>query len=268
MTDTMENTGNQTQANARYAASDRVQGRTQADRQQSEPQQIDLIEVASVLLHRWKLLLLGIIVGGLIAGGWVYMQPAEYQSTAMVYSVTDTSSSTVSSLLNELQIGSSVSEDYAIISSSKAVLDTTIEQVEDEVGVTLTRTEIQESLSVTNEEDTHVLVFTVTTEDPDLSSAIANAITEATVNMMANVINADPPVIFETAEPEYTPIDDGLTSTAAKGAVVGFVIAALLILIPYLLNDKISTKQDVEKYLGYGVLGVIPLEKGLEYKKK
>lgn len=265
MTDTMENTENQTRISARSSARDRMPDRAQTAQQ---PQQIDLIEVATVLLHRWKLLLLGLIVGALLAGGWVYMQPYEYQSTAMVYSVTDTSSSTVSSLLNELQIGSSVSEDYAIISSSKAVLDTAIEQVEDELGVTLTRSEVKGSLSVTNEEDTHVLIFTVTTEDPELSSAVANAVTEATVNLMANVINADPPVIFETAEPEYTPIDNGLTSTAAKGAVVGLLIVALLVLIPYLMNDKISTKQDVEKYLGYGVLGVIPLEKGLEYKKK
>ncbi|MCC8029977.1 MAG: hypothetical protein LIO75_09350 [Lachnospiraceae bacterium] len=264
----MENTENQTRESKQSFSRDREQSRQPAGIQQTQPPQMALVEVCVLVLRIGNLLVLGIVVGAFIVGAWVYTRPYEYQSRTLVYSVTDSSASAVSSLLSDLQLGSTVSEDYAIVAKSKAVLDTAIEQVEEETGVTLTRGQISSSFSVTNEEDTHVLVFTVTTEDPELSSSIANAVTEATANMMANIINVDPPVIFETAEPEYTPIDNGLTTRAAEGAVAGLVIMAILVLIPYLLDDKISTKQDVEKYLGCGVLGVIPLDKEREHRQK
>ncbi|MCD7982249.1 MAG: Wzz/FepE/Etk N-terminal domain-containing protein [Clostridiales bacterium] len=263
----MENTENQRQFSREEPYSRERTPQRSSQQGQQQPEQIDLVEVCSVLIHRWRFLLLGIIIGALIGGGYVYVQPYEYESTAMVYNISDSSSS-VSSILSDLELGSTVIEDFEIVANSNTVIDTAIEQVEDEMGVTLTRDYIKEELSVTSEEDTHVLMFSVTDEDPELACAISNAVAEATVSLMANILDSDPSVIFEKAEAEYEPIDNGLMKTAAMGGVVGFVIVAILFLIPYFLNDKISTKQDVEKYVGYGVLGIIPLDKNHETKKK
>ena len=262
MTDTMDNTENQNQQSRGTVYS--RESMTQRNGQgQQQPEQIDLVEVCSVLIHRWQFLLLGIIAGALIAGGFVYVQPNEYQSTAMVYNISD-SSSAVTSLLSDLELGSTVIEDFEIVANSKTVIDTTIEQIEEEMGITLTREYIQDELSVTSEEDTHVLMFSVIDEDPELACAISNTVAETTVSLMADILNADPSVIFERAEAEYEPVDSGLTRTAAMGGVAGFVIVAILFLVPYFLNDRISTKQDVEKYVGYGVLGIVPMDKGQE----
>ena len=42
------------------------------------------------------------------------------------------------------------------------------------------------------------------------------------------------------------------------GLLGGIVVAAAVVIIVFITNDKIRTQDDVEKYLGISVLGVIP----------
>lgn len=44
----------------------------------------------------------------------------------------------------------------------------------------------------------------------------------------------------------------------AKFAAVGFVFTCLVLFVIFYFDDKIKTADDVEKYLGLTVLGVIP----------
>lgn len=232
---------------------------------QNEEMQIDLLELFFLLLKKWKLLLLGLIAGGILAGGTTYLKTPLYQSESMLFILSKTTSITS---VADLQLGSALSSDFVVIATSKPVIDTAIEKVKEEHGVTLTRDQVKNMVSVTNKEDTRVLVITATGEDAELVCTLANAVTEATATQMASIMKSDPPTTVERAEVADAPVDNGLTKNAAKGALAGFLIVAILIVIPYLLNDKIRTVEDVEKYLDIGVLGVIPLDKAQEYKKK
>ena len=42
------------------------------------------------------------------------------------------------------------------------------------------------------------------------------------------------------------------------GVLIGIVITSAIVIVMYLLDDKIHTGEDIEKYLGLSVLGVIP----------
>lgn len=120
---------------------------------------------------------------------------------------------------------------------------------------------------MTNKADTRCLVISAISEDPELACALANAVTEATASQMASIMKSDPPTTVERAEVEKTPVDNGLKKNAAMGGMIGFLLVALIFVIPYLLNDRIRTAEDVERYLDIGVLGIIPLDKAQEYKK-
>jgi capsular polysaccharide biosynthesis protein len=63
---------------------------------------------------------------------------------------------------------------------------------------------------------------------------------------------------------EDADIPQGQTLTSYKrngmaGAVVGMAIAIAIILLQYMMNDTIKKEEDVERYLGLSVLGVIPM---------
>lgn len=231
----------------------------------NQNEEIDLLELFLLLLKKWKLLLLGLIVGGVLAGGATYLKTPVYQSESMLFILSKTTSITS---VADLQLGTELSADFVVIATSKPVIDTAIEQIKEETNVTLTREDVQNMISVTNKEDTRCLLITATSEDPELACSVANAVTEATASQMASIMKSDPPTTVERAEVESTPVDNGLTKNAAVGAVIGFLIVAILFVVPFLLNDKIKTVEDVERYLETGVLGVIPLDKSQEYKLK
>ena len=52
------------------------------------------------------------------------------------------------------------------------------------------------------------------------------------------------------------------------GAVLGFVLAAAVILVQYFLDDTIQTEEDVTKYLGLNTLASIPTERGSHNKQQ
>ena len=227
--------------------------------------EFDVLELFMVLLRRWKMLLLGVVAGGLIAAGLVSIQAPVYKSQAKLFILSETTSITS---LSDIQIGSELSADFTEIAMTKPVIDTAIASVEEEYGYELTRADVKEMVSVSVKNDTRILIFTATSEDPELACAIANAMSDATAQQIAETMKSDPPTTVEEAEVETTPIDNGMSKYVAVGAVIGLVIMALIFLVPYLMNDSIITKEDVEKYLEEGVLVVIPLDKGLETEKK
>lgn len=229
----------------------------------NEEMEIDLLELFFYLLRRWKQLLLGIIAGVFIAGAYTYLQTPVYQSEAMLYILSKTTSITS---VTDLQLGNELSADFVVIATSKPVLDTAIETVEDNVGVTLTREEVKSMISVANKEDTRCLVISATSEDPELACELANAVTDATASQMASIMKSDPPTTVERAEVETEPVDNGLTKNVGMGGIIGFLIVAIICIIPFLTNDRIKTPEEVEKYLETSVLGTIPLDKAQQYK--
>ena len=58
-----------------------------------------------------------------------------------------------------------------------------------------------------------------------------------------------------------------MKKNAIIGGLLGFVLACAIIIIRFMLNDSIKTGEDVEKYLGLNVLGMIPLEEGVSKRK-
>ncbi|MCD8110778.1 MAG: Wzz/FepE/Etk N-terminal domain-containing protein [Oscillospiraceae bacterium] len=227
--------------------------------------EIDLLELLSVLLHRWKMLLLGLIAGAVLAGGFVYIQAPVYESQAQIFVLSETTSITS---LADVQIGSTLSTDFVEIAMSRPIYDTVIEIVEEEYGYTLTREDIQDMVTVEAKTDTRILLFTATNEDPLLAYAVADAMKDVTAEQIAAIMKSDLPTTVEDAEIATEPNSKGLIKYAAVGALIGLVIMALIFIIPYLTNDRINTKEDVERYLEEGVLAVIPIDKNIAEHKK
>ena len=52
------------------------------------------------------------------------------------------------------------------------------------------------------------------------------------------------------------------------GAMVGFLLAAAVVAVSYLLNDTVVHPDDVEKKLGLHMLASLPMEEGGEEEPK
>lgn len=226
---------------------------------ESKEMEIDLVELGIVLLRKWWLILIVAIVGFVAAFGYTKLAVTPmYKSTAMLYVLPNTTSVTS---VTDLQIGTAITGDFAVIATSKPVIDKAISEIKKDEGKTFTRGEIRGMISVSNMEDTRILVIDALSEDPQDACAVANAMSEATAERMAEITKKDPPTTVEMAEVSKTPVSPNVSKNALLGFLVGAVLVCAVLVIRYLLNDNIKTKEDVEKYLGTSTLVSIPYVK-------
>lgn len=232
---------------------------------ENEEMEIDLIELAHVLLYKWWLILLVALSGLVIAVGYTkFAVTPMYESSAMLYVLSNTTSVTS---VADLQIGSAITGDFEVIATSKPVIDKAIQTIKKEEGKKFTRSKIQGMISVENKEDTRILVIKAKSADPEDACMVANAMLEATAERMSEITKKEPPTTVEMAEVSKTPVSPSLKKNAVLGFLLGAVLVCGILVVRFLLNDNIKTEEDVEKYLGASTLVSIPRVKGRVEKK-
>lgn len=227
---------------------------------------IDLLELTRVLLKKWWLILLSaVFCEALALLVTITMINPQYQSNAMLYILSKTT--TVTSLA-DLQLGSELAADFEVIAKSKPVLDSAIEKLKTESDKKFTRDDLNQMLSVSNKSDTRILVISATSTDPTDASLVANAVAEATAEQMAYIMKSDEPTTVEKAEVESTPVSPSLKKNLLMGILAGMVLACGILVVGYLMNDTINTEDDIKRYLDAPTLIIIPAEKDLAKKEK
>lgn len=233
---------------------------------ETDEMEIDLSEIFHILLRKWWMILMSALIGAILAVGITKfaVQPL-YQSKAMLYILTNTTSVTS---VADLQIGTAVSRDFEVIATSKPVIDAAIEMLQREEGVTFTRGEIGSMLTVTNQEDTRILSIEAVSNDPEYACMVANAVTEKTASRMAEIMKSDPPTIVEMAEVSEAPINVNVVRNAMIGFLLGALVVCGVLIVRHMINNNIRTEEDIEKYLKETTLVVIPYIKNKENKRE
>ena len=76
----------------------------------------------------------------------------------------------------------------------------------------------------------------------------------------------DKPSIMSVALVPTNPVSPNRTKNALLGFVLGGLLAAAIVIIGMLLDDKIRTAEDVRKYTGLANLAIVPVEDSLKGK--
>lgn len=237
------------------------------DRSENDEIEIDLGALLGALLKKWWLILAAAIAEAAAAVLVTALAIApKYQSSSMLYILSKTTSVTS---LADLQLGSELTADFEVIAKSKPVLDAAAEKIASEDGKEFTREEIDRMISVANQADTRILVITATSESPTDACLVANAVAEATAEQMAYIMKSDPPTTVEQAEVSENPVSPSVKKNGALGFLAGFVLLCAVLTVRFLMNDRIRTEEDVERYLGVPTLAAVPAKKkGVRKKAK
>lgn len=217
--------------------------------------EIDLLEIARVLLNKIWMIILCVIVGVTLAFGVTkFVITPQYTATSMIYILSNTTS--ISSAV-DLQLSKQLTIDFEILAKSRPV----IERVIGSLDLDYEYEEMLALLEVENPESSSILRIIVTTPNPQLSKEIANELADVTADRVAEVMVTDKPSKVESAiTPPEPSSPSTLKNTALGGLGLGFIMA-LIIVIKHLLDDTIKNDEDVKKYLGLSTLAEIPLEK-------
>lgn len=226
---------------------------------EDEEIEIDLKVLFLQAKSLWYVLLIGALIGMLVAVLYTtFLKTPMYQSSSKVY--LRNASQTVS--LSDLQVSQELTSDYEIIFKSRPVLENVIENL----NLDYTYETLNSMISITNPSESHILMITVTSDDPELSKLIANETMHCSVDTVRE-IDSQEPYIVESAVASKQRIGNSITKTGIMGGIVGFAVVLMAIVVKVLLSDTIQSIEDVENTLHLPVLAVVAEDKTLAYNK-
>lgn len=214
--------------------------------------EIDLMELFYRLLDNLKYILAVALIGAVIAGIWTiaFIAPT-YEATAKLY-VTNSEDSAVN--LSDLQIGTYLASDYQEIFKTWEVH----EMVTQNLNLQYSYRELEDMLSITNPSDTRILYITVTSENPQEAANIANEYASVAKKYISETMSTEEPNILSTATVPNQPVGPSKVKNVLLGFMLGLVLSCGVVVVRFILDDKIKTSEDVRKYADLPVLAVVP----------
>ena len=215
----------------------------------NDEMEIDLLDLAYMLLDHWHYLLVCLLAGALVFNIYAFFGIAPtYQSTSKLYVVSASDDSVVN--LSDLNLGTSLTADYEELMLSYPVLNRVI----DKLKLDMDYEELRGLYTLNNPTDTRVLQITATTTDPQLSMDLA----EVSVSYLPETMSTLAPNIAQHAKlPEYK-AGPSYSKYTMMGGLLGLVLCCGVLVVRYLMDDTIHTAEDMEKYFGTAPLTTIP----------
>lgn len=216
--------------------------------------EIDLEELLGLVLHRlWLILLCGILAGAAAFGVSAFLITPKYESTTGIYVMRKQDSSTFS--YSDAQFSTLLTKDYEELITCRYVLETVIEQctLPDEYE------DLEERVTVENATDTRIIYITVKDPNPAMAQYIADSIREVASRHITAVTDVEAVNVVDLANLPREPAEPSIPLWTVLGALAGVFISFLVVVVQYVADDTIKSSEDVEKYLGWSTLALIPV---------
>lgn len=218
-----------------------------------EEDTIDLGQLFSFYLSRLPLLIAAVILGAVISFAVThFLIPDKYTATSKMYMVSASSDAVVN--LSDLNLGSSLSNDYVELMKSRPVLEEVIDKLELKYSYEQLLGMI--SLSVVN--NTRIVSISVVSTSPHEAMNIANQLARTAKVQLPKVMEAPSPTIVEDAVLPVRRSSPSLTRNVVIGALVLLLLVLVVLTVIYLQDDTIKSSDEMEKKLGIMPLAVIP----------
>ena len=241
------------------------------NRELMEEDTIDLLELAKVLLHRWKLILcITLLTIAGCVGFFHFTTDTKYSATIKMYVNADALSVSSSISINNLNTSSSLVPIYKEILNTHLVLDKAGKLLNSEgyTGIDYYYLTDNKMIECTALNNTPVFQIIVTDTDPERAIAIANTLAKVLPTEIANIINGSSARIVDSAL-SAEKLSRGVVKNSAIGGLIAFVLmCALVIMIDFFFNDSINdVKYLKETYPDIPVLGNIPKAQARDRKE-
>lgn len=215
--------------------------------------EIDLAELFQSFLAKWYFLLAGLVLGILIAGLYTYFLVTPlYTATSKLYMVSNSSESIVN--LSDLNLGTSLSNDYKELLMVRPIL----EEIAEEENLPYSYEGLRRMISISTITNTRILVISVTAASPKEAKTIANALADKAVETIPVLMDTARPNIAERAIEPSSKSSPNMRRNILLGGVAGLAIVLAILTILFLMDDTVSTSEDLEKLMGILPMTVIP----------
>ncbi len=214
--------------------------------------EIDLSEILFAI-RRWivVIVLVGILGGGAAFAATRFLMTPIY--TAENSMLVLTKETTLASLA-DLQMGSQLTNDYTVLTTSRPVLEAVIEDLE----LSMTYNQLKQTISINNPNATRILVIKVENQDPQLALDIVRTVANEASAYIGDIMEVVPPKIIDEGVVPKKPTSPSTLKNTAIGIFLGLFLSCGIVVLQVLLDDTLKSEEDIEKHLGMSTLSVVP----------
>ena len=216
---------------------------------------VTLKDLWGIFIHRlWVMILAAVVVaGGLLLINRLTFIPT-YSSTATLYILRQDNDTSTGNSDTDFSLALKVVSDCDYLLKSHSVLDEVIQELKLETDYKT----LSKSVSTSNPENTRILEVTVESDSPENAKRIVDAICEIGQEQITAAMGFQQVNLYEYGTLNDKPCNTTSMTTYLLVGMIAAVLVYSIYLIIYLLDDRIRTEEDIERYLGLSVLSDIP----------
>lgn len=226
--------------------------------------EIDLWTLLAALWDKLFIIILSALTGAIIFYLFttLFITPT-YDSTTKIYVLNKQNSDNSSITYSDLQSSAQLTKDYMELVTTRPVLEKVISSLGFEK---MTYNDLKEKINVSTATDGRIIYIKVTDENPKQAKDIADEIRSAVSAQIVDVMDVEAVSVVEEANLPDEPARPNKLRNMILGALLGFIIAFMVVVVRAVMDDRVKTEEDVEYYLHMSVLGTIPLDDHMKKK--
>ena len=219
---------------------------------------IDLLHILKALWRKaWLIGLSGLLAA--VAGFCIaaFLLVPKYSSSIMLY----VNNSSISLGNTSFSISSSeITAARGLVDTYRVMLDnrTTPERVIEKAEVNYTYSELSEMITAEPADETEIMKVTVTMEDPNEASKIANCIAEVLPVRISEIIDGASMEVVDSAVPVLEKVAPSVTKYTAVAMILGLLLAVVVLVVLAIMDDTIHDEEYVLKTYDYPILAKVP----------
>jgi len=224
--------------------------------------EIDIKELLLTLKKKFLIILLAtVIFSGMAGAATELLITPIYSSESTLYVLPQ---STSISSLADIEVGTSLTQDYIVLVNTRLVMNQVIENL----NLDYTYEEMLDKITVTNKPDTRMLELKVEDPNPQLAQQMVNELAAVTVKQIAEKMAAEEPNIISEGNLAASPDSPSLMRNAALGALLGLLLSVGTVIAVFILNDTVCTSEELEQDFGITVLASVFKDVGMKKQAK
>jgi len=192
----------------------------------------------------------------------VFFVDATYTANTRMYVLNRSSDAYISS--SDYSVSSFMITDYEVLITGRNVTDEVVERLD----LDISSNQLISMISVKAVDNTRVLQISVVDTDPQRAADIANCVREVASEQIKEIVNVEAVNLVYEAKVPQNKSGPNLVKNTVLVAMFGLILCVGILTVVFVLDDTIRTEEDVERYLGLSVLGVVPVSFEMNYAVK
>ena len=218
--------------------------------------EIDPKAVFQLFKARWLIIALSVVVMGAVflVGSKLLLTP-KYTSSVKTYVYVSTifdPDEPISSGIYNTSV--KLVKAYIGILKDKSVSIDVADRINSKLNTNVSAGKIGASVTMSQEVDTPILIIAATTEDPELSAEICNALAE----IAPEKVPYGSLEVMGLAEPSGSPSSPNYNKNALYGAFAGLCLSVGVIFLIFLFDNTVKGEEDFRELFDIAFLGEIP----------